>query len=696
MATIANAYVQILPSAEGIKGSLTNALSGEANSAGSSAGLGLASGIKKAIVGAGIGVAVGKVVKDSLSEGAALEQSIGGIQTLFGNQGKDIATVAEEQGKKISEVAAEYGRNAAAEANMMKYAERAYETAGLSRNEYMEQATSFSATLLQGLEGDTLAAADYADKAMIAMSDNANKFGTDISSVQNAYQGFAKNNYTMLDNLKLGYGGTAEEMARLINDSGVLGDSMEATAKNVKDIPFNQVIDAIGVIQDRLGVTGTTADEAATTFSGSMQMMQASGKNLLASLALGEDMVAPLTAFASSVLNFVQNNLLPMIGNILTAVPEVISKLIQKISQSAGTFLPVLLDMIRNVIDSVMTNLPTIIDGVFQLISAVGDAIMSYNWGSIMTQVVDGLTSYLQNDLPRILEMGITFITTLIQGIINNLPMFIKAGLQVLEALAQGILAAIPTLIQSAADIINSLVTFIIQDLPQLLVTGVEILLAIVQGIIENISLIMSTIVELISTIVDTIINNLPQLISAGIEILLAVIAGIIQALPEIIAASMQAIGAIQDTFASINWLEIGGAIIEGIILGLANGVGALVDAVKAAAKKALDSAKSFLGINSPSRVFRDDVGQMIDEGMAEGIVKYTSPIKSAMNGLTDMTQGTFKAANSLVNGNTYANTELAPAGYGDLTIPVYIGNQKFGQAVVSANQITNYRKGGY
>ena len=350
MADIAKAYVQIIPKAEGIQGELTNILGGAGSSAGISAGGGIASGIKKAIVGAGIGVAVGKVVNDSMGEGSALQQSIGGIETLFGNQGKSIREYAEMQGKTLEEVTEEYQRNSIAEAKMMQYAKEAYASAGMSRNEYMQNATSFAATLLQGLEGDTVKAADFANMAMQDMSDNANKFGTDISSIQNAYQGFAKDNYTMLDNLKLGYGGTAGEMARLLNDAGLLEDGFEATAKNVKDIPFNTIIESINVIQSRLGVTGTTADEASKTFEGSMKAMQAAAKNLLAGIALGEDVTEPLYAMLETLVTFVENNMLPMIANILQALPEVLGRIIEQMAVDAEEFMPKLLDMITGVI----------------------------------------------------------------------------------------------------------------------------------------------------------------------------------------------------------------------------------------------------------------------------------------------------------------------------------------------------------
>lgn len=295
--TLAKAYVQIMPSAQGIKGNLAEALGGDAASVGQSWGQKLAGSIKGVITAAGIGAALGK----TLTEGAALEQSIGGVETLFKGSADRVIAAADN----------------------------AYRTAGVSANSYMEQVTSFSATLLQGLGGDTEAAASYADKAIVQMSDNANKMGTDMSAIQYAYQGFAKDNYTMLDNLKLGYGGTQAEMARLINDSGVLGDSIQVTAETVKDVPFSSIIDAIGVIQDDLGITGTTAQEAATTLSGSFASMQAAAKNVLADLTLGRDIGPALDGLAQTVTTFLTGNLLPAVGNILSALPGALVTFIQ-------------------------------------------------------------------------------------------------------------------------------------------------------------------------------------------------------------------------------------------------------------------------------------------------------------------------------------------------------------------------------
>lgn len=283
---LAKAYVQIVPSAKGIKGKITEELGGEADSAGKSAGNSIASSIKKAISAAAIGTAL----KAALSEGANLQQSLGGIETLF----KDSAD------------------------KVIANAKNAYQTAGMSANEYMETVTSFSASLLQGLAGDTNKAADVADMALTDMSDNANKMGTSMELIQNAYQGFAKQNYTMLDNLKLGYGGTKTEMQRLLADAQKL-TGVKYDLNNLSD-----VYEAIHVIQEEMDITGTTAKEAASTFSGSFSAMKASLSNVLANLTLGEDIKPAMDALIKSTGTFLMGNLFPMVGNLLSGIVEYI------------------------------------------------------------------------------------------------------------------------------------------------------------------------------------------------------------------------------------------------------------------------------------------------------------------------------------------------------------------------------------
>lgn len=292
--SLGKAYVQIIPSAEGISQKIKNELSGGANEAGESTGKSIASRIKSAIIGAGIGTALVGVFKSAIDEGAKLEQSIGGIETLF----KDSA------------------------GQMEKYAKEAFRTAGLSANDFMEQATSFSAGLIKSTGGDTKKAADIANMAMIDMSDNMNKMGSSMESIQFAYQGFAKQNYTMLDNLKLGYGGTKDEMQRLLSDAQKL-TGVKYDINNLTD-----VFSAIHAIQEDLGITGTTAKEAESTFSGSFNMMKASAQNLLGYLATGMDVGPAIDDLVSSTSTFLFNNFLPMVGRIaLAIVPTMIKAL---------------------------------------------------------------------------------------------------------------------------------------------------------------------------------------------------------------------------------------------------------------------------------------------------------------------------------------------------------------------------------
>jgi pblA, putative len=289
---LGKAYVQIIPSAKGISGMIQKEMGGEVASAGVSAGESLGSkmvgALKAVVVAAGIGKAIGA----ALSEGAALQQSLGGIETLF----KDSAD------------------------KVKGFANEAYKTTGLSANKYMENVTGFSASLLQSLGGDTNKAAETANMAMIDMSDNANKMGTSMESIQMAYQGFAKQNYTMLDNLKLGYGGTKQEMQRLLADA----EKLTGVKYNINNL--SDVYSAIHAIQENLDITGTTAKEAASTFTGSFESMKAAAQNVLGKLAIGENILPSLRALLDTTSTFLFNNFLPMLGNIFSGLGVVLSE----------------------------------------------------------------------------------------------------------------------------------------------------------------------------------------------------------------------------------------------------------------------------------------------------------------------------------------------------------------------------------
>ena len=510
--TVARAYVQIVPSAEGIKGSITSALGGEATSAGESIGGKLVNTIKGVIAAAGIGAALGK----ALTEGAALQQSLGGVETLFKDSADQVIAAADN----------------------------AYRTAGVSANDYMEQVTSFSATLLQGLGGDTEAAAKYADQAIVQMADNANKMGTDIASIQYAYQGFAKDNYTMLDNLKLGYGGTQAEMARLINDSGVLGDSIEVTAKTVKDVPFSSIIDAIGVIQDELGITGTTAEEAATTLSGSFASVKAALSNVLADLALGRDIQPALQGLASTVSTFLVGNLLPAIWNVLSALPSALVTFVQSL---APQLLPGLQSFLQQVTASITTGLP---------------------------QLLQGITAGFNAYFPQLVAVGAEFLQNIGTGLAQGIPNFLAQALPMVLQFTESLRANFSSIVDA----------------------GIDLLLNFVQGIANGLPTLIEYVPTIVSNIAGLINDNAPKILQAGIQIIITLVQGLINAIPTIIANIPQIIGAIADTITAFNWLNLGATVIKTLGNGLLSMANGLKGFMQSTLSGALDYLKSLPG----------------------------------------------------------------------------------------------------
>lgn len=606
MATeLGKAYVQIIPSAKGIQGSISDAIGGEAKSAGKSAGTSIAGAIKTAIIAAGIG----KVIGAALTEGAALEQSLGGVETLFKENADEVIANAE----------------------------RAYKTAGVSANSYMETVTSFSATLLQDLGGDTAAAAKIADQALIDMSDNANKMGTDMETIQYAYQGFAKDNYEMLDNLKLGYGGTQAEMARLINDSGVLGDAVEVTAESVKDVPFDKVIEAIHVIQSDLGITGTTALEAATTFSGSFASMQAAAQNFLGKLMLGQELEPALTALTETVVTFLAGNFLPAIWNILSALPEALVVLIQTLVPQLVT---TAMEFIPKLLEGITIALPQIVTAIMRLIPLLAQGIATAVprlWEMAKT-IVANLVTGMVTELPKFLEKGSEAVQNMINGISQRLPDILHEGSVMLQSLIRGILNVLPNVVSAAFEIITAFLMMIVDNLPAILDEGAAILLTLVQGILGSLPEILSAAGDMISTLLSGLIERLPDIISAGFELVSSLIRGIGEMLPDIGTAAGQLVRKLWDTITNINWIQLGKDIIWGIINGIGSMAGALWDAAWNIASSALNAIKSFFGIASPSKVMRDEVGRFIPSGLAVGIEANTKPVENAMHSLSDMT----------------------------------------------------------
>lgn len=682
MATeLARAYVQIVPSADGIKGSITQALVGEASTAGDSAGehagSSFISKIKGMIAAAGIGAAV----KQALSYGADLEQSIGGIETLFGTGGNSIEEYAAQVGKSVEEISGEYEKLKNSEETMLAYADQAYKTAGLSANDYMQTVTGFAASLKQSTGDDMEALTSAANQAVIDMADNANKMGTEMASIQNAYQGFAKQNYTMLDNLKLGYGGTKEEMERLLADASQIS-GIEYNLDNLAD-----VYAAIHVIQNQLGITGTTAKEAATTFSGSLASMKSAGQNLLAKLTLGEDIGPSLQALRDSVFTFVADNLIPMVGNLLNGIPEmaqgIISMTIQALNigkRNAGDILQMGVDIITELTSALISSTPYLIEGVWNLLTAFGEALLSFEWietaqllisdikdnldlaaGEILGtdgNIIASLGQAITNLLPQILDKGIEIITSLVNGIIQslpalisaagtminsyldfivkNLPVVIEKGGALVMSLVEGISNNLPVIITSAGDMLNAFIARIMESFPEIVEQGMDIIMNIAQGISDAIPNIVEAMATVISNLIITIAQHLPQIIQSGFNLLTSFITGIINCIPSLVAALPQVISAIFEAFTSVDWGEIGMNILEGIKNGILGAVDSVVSAAKNAASSIYNAITDFFRIGSPSKLMRDDVGHWLPPGIAVGVENNMTPVEKAMTDLGD------------------------------------------------------------
>lgn len=613
---LAKAYVQIIPSAQGIKGSITESLGGEAESAGTSAGKSfgekMVGTLKKALVAAGIGQAI----KASIDEGAALQQSLGGIETLF----KDNADT------------------------MKQYAAEAYKTAGLSANEYMETATGFAASLLQGLGGDTAKAAEAANTAITDMADNANKMGTSMESIQFAYQGFAKQNYTMLDNLKLGYGGTKAEMERLLADAQKI-TGVEYNLDNLSD-----VYEAIHVIQGELGITGTTAKEAATTLSGSMASMKSAFTNVLGNLALGEDIGPSLDALSDSVFTFLTGNLVPMIGNIIKGLPTALSgvlssaiRLLNMASNNADAIVQMGVDLISQLVIGIVSAAPYLVEAAVRLAASLGSALLNTDWATVAGNLLTELKDSLDLAAGEILGTDGNLLDSLLQSITAQLPGLLQKGVEIVSNLATGIFSALPQAIQSMGQILTQLVGFILQNAPAILQAGFDLIQNLATGLIQNLPAILTSIAQVIAQLLAEILRHLPQILQTGIKLIGELAAGLIQAIPQLISKIPTIISNIRSAFTQFDWKSLGADIITGIANGIKAGVSAIAEAAKNAAKAALDAAKDFLGIGSPSKVMKREVGKWIPAGVAEGIIDNKRAISLAMQEAAKETAGTLQ-----------------------------------------------------
>lgn len=802
--------------------------------------------VSKAMTGAvaAVGTAAGVIIKSSLGVVANMEQQVGGVETLF----KDSADT------------------------VIKNANRAYKTAQISANDYMSTVTSFSASLLQGLGGDTAKAAEIADMALIDMADNANKMGTNMQDIQNAYQGFAKQNYTMLDNLKLGYGGTQSEMIRLINDSGILNEKIS----DLDNVTFDQMIQAIHVIQQNLGITGTSAEEAGETIEGSVNSAKAAWENFQGGVITSQELVE---TFGTATQNILKNlgeivprlgktglevvgaiadkigNSVPAAKGFADAVGNITDKLgsmdtgqlanlgkmsavligavpaFSLIGKSAGTFsdvlgglgevsggvtakfqkipggikslgtsmqsgakvfhnikdaillpfedlspsltkifgkvsssvssgplgklvndfaeipkgiaasfgkigpaisgkFPKITGVVKSIGSSISGTFTTIANGakgfgsllggtlnsvlpkisgfankfigylgvagdafapvlskaasfVPQLLGfmniaavvalvAVGLGLLYSQFGTQIDQILlmmqtkgpEVITNFCNGivaALPNLIAQGATMLNSLMLAITANLPAIIQGGIAIVSTLITGIAQQLPTLIPTALMMILTLVSSLLSNVGQLVDAGINLLVGLAQGVVNALPQLINKAPTIIGQLATAIISNLPKILLAGIKIITILGTGLIQAVPQLISKIPSIISQIKNAFTSVDWGSVGMNIIKGIANGLKGAAGAIVEAAKGAAESALNAAKNALGIHSPSRVFRDQVGKMMALGMGIGFEK-NIPINMMQAGLKNVVSS-LQARSVAVQSAAYAGAGTGYAG---------------------------------
>lgn len=595
---LGKAYVQIVPSAQGIKSALTEMFDEETEGlgeqTGQSIGQELIGTLKKVIAAAGIG----KIISDSINMGGALQQSLGGVETLF----KDSADTVKE------------------------YAAQAYRTVGLSANDYMEQTTSFAASLLSSVSQDTDAAAQLANMAMVDMADNANKMGTDMQDIQNAYQGFAKQNYTMLDNLKLGYGGTQAEMQRLLNDATKIS-GVKYDLGNLADM-----YSAIHIIQQEMDITGTTAKEAATTLTGSFAAMKAAAENVMGNWSTGADLTEPLQALADTAQTFLVDNLLPMIGNVLAGIPEIVYSLVPELLQT-GT----------------------------ELLSSLAQGF------------TEGIPEFFSTALPQLLAFT--------DQLRDNAASFVDAGLNLITQLLNGLIAGLPNLIAYVPDIIINICGIINDNMPKILAQGVSIIVQLIAGLVQTVPSLLANWKKILEAVLSVI--SAINWLNIGKTILTGVANGV-----KSMGSSM--LNAFKGGFSSaLNWIKSlpsqavqwGKNLIQSFINGL-TGKGGAVGAGAIAATAGATIAKTASG-NDWSSVWADANADVADsaQSMAEVVVPAYTKSGDAATKAAKKTKAAAQAAETLL-------WSLQDAGHTDTT-------NALGKVTIQTTELTEHLKKG-
>ena len=580
-------------------------------------------GVSAAIGGAA--TALAGLGTASVSSYADLEQNVGGIETLFKGSADKV----------------------------IKNAENAYKTAGMSANQYMETVTGFSASLLQSLGGDTDKAADVADMALTDMADNANKMGTSMESIQYAYQGFAKQNYTMLDNLKLGYGGTKEEMERL------LSDAQKITGVKYDISNLNDVYQAIHVIQGQLGITGTTAKEAASTISGSVSSMKSAFDNFLNGSGTMDQLVETgITA----------------IQNIVNAVGQLLPQLMQSLSDATPQIIAGINQIFPQILNLIVTNAPTLLSTVGQVLMALVQSLLTY--------------------MPQLLTVAMQLIQSFITGLITMLPQIIQMGMQLITQLILGIAQMLPQLIPQAINAIITIVNGLLDNIDMLVDAAIQLILGLADGLINALPLLIEKAPEIIMKLATALIQNLPKILQVGVQLIGKLIEGVGSVLGKLGQMAGNIIQTIWNGLQSLpgKMLEVGKNLIEGIWNGITNALGWLWGKISGFCGQIVDKIKGFFGIHSPSKVFNKEIGKFLALGLGEGFDDNIGKVYRQMQSAVDFETQKLSANLS----TTATNNKLFTANILMKPSDIYLDSTKVGRAVTPAVTKTLRGAGAY
>ena len=655
-------------------------------------------GVGVAAVGAGVTAVTGM----SMNAYAAYEQNVGGIQKIFGNMGKSLEDYAAMTGQSVEQCSGKWQQLEQAQTTVLANADAAYKTAGLSANRYMEQVTGFSAALVSSLGGDTVKAAEYANTAMVDMSDNANTFGTDMQDLQNAYQGFAKQNYTMLDNLKLGYGGTKEEMQRLVKDAHAVNSAVDESS-----LSFDNIVLAIHTMQEQMQIAGTTSREAATTIEGSCNMAKAAWENWVTELGKDDADMGKLTGELVDSVATAASNIVPrlatIVGTALSQLPSLVTSVGPVLGQAFVDIFTQALDSAAAAVPGPMGDiLSAVSDGVGEIgerfkglgeIWAVGDNPLE----SLHLAMVYGLT-LLDGDLSTLQENITSSLPSIAEG-------FASVGGEVVPKLAEGIEMGLSFLSETASSLMTSLGGYLSENLPSITEGGLQILTGLSESIAENAGVLaegaanlivglaqgiadsLPTIIEQAPVIVQNLANaindNAPTLLGAGLQAIATLAMGIVQAIPTLIANIPAIFSAFVSAWSALDWLSLGRNAITFLGNGIANMAGfisscgtSIVSAIRGAIQN-LPSTLSNLGkvamydlqgaissgigavkgaalriasgiesafLNLPSKVV--SIGRNIVQGIANGISGAAGVVVSKITGVVG---GAIEAAKNLL-----------------------------------------------